>query len=221
MYRYVIPEKEFVDVYNRYKRHNFAMVVGASSFFVRKEGIKFVNRASCKQVNGEWLLAGEYARQVIKKYVGEDIDIPHNIHLQGKLSPPTMFIGQYSGIGVYLDLTGAYWQIYKRLWYDMTYPRGRGTIPLAPIAKELAWWKAARNAVVGISIARKIAVRIGDNLHLQYTSGELKNFAVWHTIQVILNNIAEFMHYKLGAFYVATDGYFLPAKSLNRAKEFL
>lgn len=130
---------------------------------------------------------------------------------------PMMFSGPSLGEGVYLDLKGAYHQLYKRLWLDVAFPCGYGTLSLAGVAENLREWKSARNSVIGCISAREtLGVKGFQSYHLS-TRNQFLAPHLWATIQAILNELA-FRAEQLGAIYIATDGYIFPVKS--RFEEF-
>ena len=122
---------------------------------------------------------------------------------------PMYFDEPYQGSGVYVDLKAAYWQVYKNLWLDTPFPRGVGTLSLAPVADALKDWKAARNAVLGISRSRTITgVRSGKRQEVSVTNHFLSP-GLWATVQAVLHAIAT-KALEIGAIYINTDGFLFP-----------
>lgn len=125
---------------------------------------------------------------------------------------PMLFTGPQKGKGCYVDLVGAYHQLYKRLWLDCAFPCGYGTLDLWPVAQQLMSWKSARNALVGICRSREVMGVKGFKTVALVTSNPYLSPNLWATIQAILNEIAFFAE-SLGACYIATDGYIFPEVS--------
>jgi len=124
---------------------------------------------------------------------------------------PMLFTGPYRGPGSYIDLKGAYWQIYRRLWLDTCFPCGYGSLNLEPVAKALADWKGARNSVIGICAARQAIGVKGFRTVVLNTKNPYLSPGLWATIQAVLNELA-YLAEKLGSIYIATDGYIFPEK---------
>lgn len=125
---------------------------------------------------------------------------------------PMLFNGPYKGKGVYIDIKSAYWQIYRKLWLDVAFPCGYGRLDLSPVAESLKDWKAARNAVVGISRSRQATGVKGLKTVNLSTVNPFLSPGLWATVQAILNALA-FEAERFGAIYVATDGYIFPVWS--------
>lgn len=125
---------------------------------------------------------------------------------------PMAYAGSQSGEFVYTDLVGAYHQIYRRLWLDCAWPRGRGTLTLRGIAGRLNQWKLARNSVIGIIRAREGAGYRGSVRYRLAMGNRFLSPHLWATVQGVLNEIA---HRAIdnGAVYVNTDGYIHPVGS--------
>src|SRR3990172_6933099 len=122
---------------------------------------------------------------------------------------PMYFDVPYQGSGVYIDLKAAYCQIYRNLWLDTPFPRGVGTLSLAPVADRLQDWKAARNAVMGVIKNRTITgCRSGKRQEISVTNHFLSP-GLWATVQAILHAVAA-TALEHGAIYINTDGYMFP-----------
>lgn len=122
--------------------------------------------------------------------------------------------------GVYIDLKSAYWNIYRRLWLDVAFPRGSGTLPLWGVAERLEKWKLARNSVVGMTVARQ-AVGIKGSRRIPFkTDNPFFTPHLWATVQEILHELAVFAC-GFGCQYIATDGYLFPDRRGNLFAAFL
>jgi len=214
-----VPQDDFRRLYASLKQ-DYTMTIGIGSFFVPALHHKFINKALARNISGEWFTSGEYAGKILRAYF-ENGTRNWSWELRNKLSPPLLFLGPCKFRDVaYLDLRHAYAQIYRKLCLDIAYPRSTGLLPLADVYDELSFWKAARNSVVGLSISTQIdMIKAGRIISIPRKSRFL-NFALWHHIQIILNNVAEFAVEHCRAFYCFTDGYFLPMSDVGRLEDF-
>lgn len=134
---------------------------------------------------------------------------------------PMMFSGASEGEGIYIDLKGAYHQIYSRLWLDVAFPCGYGTLALGGVAEKLKNWKAARNSLMGICAAREVTAVQGYKTFNIQANNPFLSPHLWATVQAILNEVA-FKAESCGAIYIATDGYIFPKdRDVDRFVEFL
>jgi len=124
---------------------------------------------------------------------------------------PMLFKGQMEGNGTYIDLTGAYHQLYSRLWLDVAFPCGYGSLSLSQAADSLRDWKAARNSLIGITAARDAVGVKGEKIFRLTTKNPYLSPHLWATIQAILNELALAAE-RAGAVYIATDGYIFPSR---------
>jgi len=127
---------------------------------------------------------------------------------------PMLFMGEYRGDGVYVDLNRAYHTIYSMLPLNVLYPRGwpTKTLSLKPVAEKLKDNKSARNAVVGITRSRYITAYKGKKPVLLTAKNRFLSPPFWATIMDVLHELAS-LAVKLGAIYVNTDGYIFPDKT--------
>jgi len=190
----------------------------SNSFTIQDIGEKHINQERCKSVVNpnsgemEWMLAGEFAREWLKKLYPP-------FHLSKRYDQergaPMLFTGQFNNRDlVYFDLVGAYHQIYSRLWLDFCEIGQRCKYPLAPIANELSDWKASRNALVGNLASKRVIVMLGNDWKEQSTLGSRRyyNPMILYFANTVLHELA-FQACKSGCCYVATDGFIFPYES--------
>lgn len=202
-------------------RHNkMGAIVGNSTLYVPKLKCKFVDRAATVEwpdLNGVMVLMtkGEAARTELDRAfpglrrVGW---FGPMISLFDKL-PPMYYTGPGSFRGYYVDLKGAYWTIYQKLWLDTCYPRGMGQLSLCPVALATGTNKAVRNAVIGVISGRYVTMLKKDGTMKQVKSrNKYLSPCLWGTIQDILHDIA-YLAVRAGARYICTDGYLFPDQS--------
>lgn len=119
---------------------------------------------------------------------------------------PMFFKRKCNSHGVYIDLVSAYLQIYEKIWLDITFPGGFGTLDLFPVARRLEKWKLARNAVIGmVSSRRSSATKDGKYLSIS-TQNNFLSPHLWASVQACLHELALLAEYH-GAVYCMTDGY--------------
>jgi hypothetical protein len=111
--------------------------------------------------------------------------------------------------GYYVDLKGAYHTLYSRLWLDVAFPCGYGTLDLAPIGKRLAGWKGARNSLIGVTRSRETMGVRGFKSYPMKCHNPFLSPHLWATVQACLNEVAQ-VAIGLGAVYIVTDGYIFP-----------
>jgi len=201
-------------------------IAGSSSLSIPATHTTYIDQSSTRLWdmgdNVEAVTPGEAARYELAAHLGDirrvgwsrnDITLfDHRVPLY------------FSGPGrseeyVLVDLVGAYHQIYRLLWLDVSYPRALGgRYYMAGVAGALESWKAARNAVVGISRSREMTAYRGYNRYSITTTNRYLSPAFWATICSLLCWVAtEAIAY--GAVYINTDGYIFPSERM--ADEFM
>lgn len=228
--RFYMPHSGFRFLRTFLQMRGIYFIAGTNSMFVPSRNEKYLqyNRPDGTKVCRSWtdengetyeMTPGEAARAELKKAfpglrrVGWQSDHIRLFDWRW----PMKYSGPSVGSGAYIDLKGAYHQLYSRLWLDTFFPCGYGTLHLGAIAEKLQEWKGARNSLIGITAAREaIGVKGYETIRLQ-TNNPYLSPGLWATIQAILNELA-FVADRLGAIYIATDGYIFP--SLLMAEHF-
>lgn len=201
---------------------------GTNSIYVPYGRQKYVDKSACKpwaDIEGHIRLhtPGEAARVELQrqwpnlKRVGWS---PGHVTLLDKRSP-LFYTGPAVGYMMYVDLVGAYRQIYENLWLDTSYPRAyHGLYPLYEVAQTLDIWKGARNALMGIVRSREaVAYRGLKRIPLKIQNKYLSP-GLWATVQEILHWLmAEAIG--AGAIYGNVDGYIFHDIERNYPTEFL
>lgn len=229
--RFLVTHEQYKMVRRVLQVRGIYFLAGLSSIFVPSRNEKYLVSHNHKgkslvmewpDLDGEmlWMSPGEAARTELKR---EFPDIKRVGWKRGHTSLfdwrwPMCYMGRWQGDGVYVDLIGAYEQIYRRLWLDTCFPRGKGRLALYPIATRLGKWKPARNSLLGIVRSRiSYGYRGGSSVKLRPQNQYLSP-GLWATVQSVLNEVA-WQAIKAGAVYVATDGYILPQS--QRQKSFV
>lgn len=229
--RHLVDWQAFRNIRQVLMSRNVYFMAGINSLYVPSRNEKYLlayNREGQSMVrewhdcDGEvlWMTPGEVARTELER------EFP-NVKRVGWLKKqvalfdwrwPMVFYGPYRGEAVYIDLVGAYHQIYQRLWLDVCYPRGRGSLPLRFIAERLGKWKAARNSLLGVTRSRESSGFRGATRYKLAMGNRFLSPHLWATVQGVLNEIAN-RCLECGGIYVATDGYILPVGPNTRAFE--
>lgn len=191
---------------------------GIHSLYIYSDRVKYINLDACDKwpdLNNNFIpmLAGEIARTELEREFGKPY-IPVRKEELNLLDvpPPNYYTGEeYHGQLFYLDLSGAYNQIYEFLTLDCAFPGGEGELWLTGPAQRLRTNKLARNALVGITRAHTVPLwkdgEEKDNpFHNTYFNPNL-----WAQIQAILHELAT-IAINEECFYVATDGYLFKDK---------
>ncbi len=127
-----------------------------------------------------------------------------------------------------VDLTAAYWQLYRVATFDLIYDQEHGSAQPGRVEwlgvddPRIADDKGARNAVVGIA-RRNSTLRTlsGGCLKLQLGSNFLLQPHLWAWLQDTLAAVAQDAVSLAGAFGVAVDSALLPAEAVDRWRELL
>ena len=214
--RVLVSPQEMTQLREKYMKDKVFYIKGAHSTWVPKYKMKYVARSVVKlwpDTDGVMLpmTPGEAARvELRREFPGlKRVGWPgHQVRLFD-WRWPMFFVREFEGDLHYFDLTAAYWQIYRKLWLNVCFPRGFGSLDLMPVADRLEIWKEARNAVIGSIASRKTqAVKDGRSIFLS-TQNNFLSPNLWATVQAILNEVASVAK-DCGAVYCLTDGYFIP-----------
>lgn len=133
---------------------------------------------------------------------------------------PMVYCGPHVGKMIYIDLDGAYSQIYEKLWLDTNYPRAYyGRFPLWDVAQRLKIWKGARNSLIGIVRSREgVAYRGRKRISLKFKNKYLSP-GLWATVQAVLHMVMS-KALDCGAIYGNVDGFIFPYTDWAGADEF-
>lgn len=193
---------------------NIWHIVGAQSISVPSLGAKIVLRSVCKpwlDLNGETVLMtpGEAARTELNRAFPDlkRVGWPGPMVKLFSRQVPLYFTGPVKrGELYYVDITGAYCQIYAGLWLDVCYPKGRGFFPLQNVATSLADWKQARNSVVGVCRSRSATGQKGSRVQRLATTNKFLSPGLWATVTDVLQSFASIAVQSGGCVYYNTDG---------------
>ncbi len=203
-------------------------IAGTNSIYVPRGGQRYIDKTVCKpwlDLGGQIRLhsPGEAARtELIREWPAlKRVGWPSGAIKLLDWRSPMLYTGQQTGPMIYIDLTGAYSQIYSRLWLDTSFPRGYyGQYPLRDVANRLKIWKSARNALIGITRSTEAVAYRGQKRIRLKTRNRFLAPPLWATVQALLHWIAS-EAIKNGAIYVNVDGYIFPRKSWDFVGNFL
>lgn len=120
---------------------------------------------------------------------------------------------------VYLDMTGAYWQILQTVGWNPEYLPGRYLgvndnvldFPYQSI-------KLARNSLVSVALPGRTRLWTGEKFATMKRKSKWQNLILWGLVQDVLHGIALDMVEHCDCRYVHTDGYIMPASQQARAQ---
>lgn len=212
--RVILSDKDLALLASDLNRGQTYHIPGTNSISVPSQRKKFLSEKAVRRwpdLNGEivWATPGEAARWELKRHFPiRRVGAWRKAHMPlWKWPPPMVYTGPYEAVaGVWVDLTSAYWQIYRWLQLDCVFPRGRGMLWLMGVADVLHEWKAARNAVVGVTRSRTVVARKGGKSITHHVDNPWLTPHLWGQIQGVLHEIA-WLALRAGAVYVNTDGF--------------
>lgn len=219
MKRIVLGTRELKDASEQMRQEGIYHICGSSSLWVPSTQTKLIDAAVAREwpdLNGELvpMCPGEAARVEMSR---EWPDHKRVGWFKGQIRlldwrPPLYCNPVGPGKFVQIDLTAAYWQIYRFLWLDTPFPGGYGNKPLFDVANRLENWKQARNSLVGVCRGRGAVAYKGQKRIDLKTQNIWLSPGLWATMQAILNEVAT-VAVRSGAVYVNTDGYIFPIHS--------
>lgn len=226
--RILVDHKQFKMIREVLKQRQIYFMAGSQSIYVPSRHEKYIishNQAGQSIVMEwpdlqgvmEWRTPGEVARLELEREFPnvQKVGWPRKSISLFDWRWPMVYSGSYQGDGVYTDLVGAYHQIYRRLWLDCAFPRGRGTLSLRNVAERTSKWKLARNSIIGVIRSREGAGYRGNVRFRLRVGNRFLSPHLWATVQGVLNEVAN-RAIETGAIYVNTDGYIHPSRSKVR-----
>jgi hypothetical protein len=122
---------------------------------------------------------------------------------------------------VYLDIKSAYWSILSIFGWDADYFPGRWLGVRSNVFDfPLQDNKPARSGLVTAGLSSPTRFWTGSALQWRTTENKHVNLGLWALVQDVLHGVADDM-LGLGAVYVHTDGYIIPAENLAQGSEIL
>lgn len=198
------------------------IIDGSSSYYIPSQRLKVVHKGACKPwptVDGDTQLMTptEAARTELKREFPDLKRLGWRGKHKSLFSIPMPFFcrGPVWFLGYHIDLTAAYWQIYRNLMLDCRWPRGLGMLELRGVADRLEKWKLARNALVGITRSTSATAIKNKGRVKVYPDNPFLTPLLWANIQYVLHSLASISR-DLGGHYCMTDGYLMEEGDARR-----
>lgn len=198
---------------------NEAMYVGSFSWTTSSTKRKIVLRPYASSIYAPLLTPADIARDFLAvKYPKRGrISSRQYWDIKDHRSAPLYATPGYLSHGFYVDLKSAYWSILQVIGWDVQYLPGRfiasrSSVQDFPYPSN----KLARNCLVSVGLPGKSTLWTGEKLVQQARPNKLINLVLWSAVQDVLNSIAADM-IDIGAVYVHTDGYIIPASRIEDA----
>lgn len=204
---------------------NQAVIVGSFAYTCQALKTKWYYKPLCLLTDGGWTTPGDIARDYVAlKYPERRIKCTSsqwNACVNNKGIPPLYCKPGSLENGIYLDLRSAYWQIVRSVTWAVDYNPHRyigtnGDMLDFPYSNE----KLARNCLVSIGLSGSMSLWTGTDMVYQKKPNRFINLILWRLVQDVLNAVACDM-IEIGAVYVYSDGYILPADVEGLAFEIL
>lgn len=128
--------------------------------------------------------------------------------------PPLYCVPGQMEHGVYVDLSGAYWQIVRAVGWDVSYNPGK----FLSVNSSMRDWpypyeKMARNCLVSVGLTAPMRMWTGSKIVFVKKPNRFINLVLWRLVQDVLNGAATDA-IRAGAAYVYTDGYLVGSENL-------
>lgn len=175
--------------------------------------VKWLYRPHALNLGGGYVTPGDIARDYLAlKYPKRRIRCTTSQWkscIESRNKAPTYSKPGQLERGIYLDLSGAYWQITRAVGWDVEYNPERWLISRSrmtdfPFPRE----KMARNCLVSVGMPGAIRLWTGKELQFIQRPNRFVNLILWRLVNDVLNGIAADM-LAIGAIYINTDGYIL------------
>lgn len=187
------------------------------------ERVRYMVKESVIGWQGLYWSSGELARTYLMAKYGKARRVRREQHeaFSLLLPMPLYCVPSFLPDAVYLDLKAAFWSIMTRWGWDIDYMPGKWAIPGSPPDDfPLPTNKVARNSLVTIGLPGRIRLWTGERVIVKPTYNTLLNSHLWRFICDSLHMIAA-EAVKLGAVYIHTDGYILPADTAPYLESFI
>lgn len=177
---------------------------------------RYIKRFRAKPIADTYWTSADIARTYLEVRYSDDrrrtTTEAYCYCFQPKPKSVPMYAKPTKGDLVYVDLKAAYWSILEAVGWNVEYSPGkyvgkRSDNSDFPYQDD----KLARNILVSSGLKRRVAVWTGRRLTTINGRNPLYNGILWCLVQDVLHGVATDM-LVLGAVYVHTDGYILPAK---------
>lgn len=184
---------------------------------------KWIIKRTAIKLDELYLTPADVARDYIAlKYEGQKrrvTTLQYESIIKIPRSAPLYAIPCVMDDAVYIDLKSAYWSLVSAFGWDVDYMPNRWIKTRSfcfdfPLPEN----KMSRNCLVSVGLARKSNMWTGEKMVQIKASNKLINIMLWSFVQDVLNGVADDL-VNLGAVYVHTDGYIVPAHLETVARE--
>jgi ribosomal protein L19 len=225
MKREIVPAKEFQRLYREYRDSGYLIRIAKNgvnnAFSVQELDTKFINRNAVETVFNpntrqiEVMLAGEYVKEILKFCYPSGFK-QSRAYNKIKQSVPQFYCGRFINRDLlYIDLIGAYPQIYKRLWLDWSEIGIRNyEYPLDIALEYLNFWKSARNGLIGFLASNEICL-MKDKEHRYISTLRSKrhhNPCLLWFVNSFLCGLSQ-LALRWGCCYINTDCFIFPCEA--------
>lgn len=200
-------------------------IIGSFTYTQMGSKRKRIFQSEAVNIGAGWCTPMDIARDYLNyRYANRRPRImtdQYNLFVLNRQSPPLYAAPQSIDEGVYLDIKSAYWQIVKRVGWDVDYMRGKymskrsdnSDFPVPEL-------KLARNSLVSLGLVSQVKMWDASARTLRFIrmGNKFVNHILWGLVMDVLNSVAYEM-VSIGAIYAHTDGYILPYRTLPTAFE--
>lgn len=203
------------------------VIVGSFAYTCQELKIKWYKKAHVVMTGGGAETPGDIARDYLSlkfpNRVPKCTTLQYQLCVKEKVDAPLHCDPTHLESAVYLDLQAAYWQIVRTAGWDVDYCPNRwfgvgNTMLDFPFPDQ----KMARNCLVSVGRSEGFMSLWDGKCDIQYIKkpNHFINMVLWRLVCDVLNGVACDM-IEVGAVYVYSDGYILPADHLPYALEVL
>lgn len=188
--------------------------------------LRVVIDSAYREVQGMPTHAGLIARSYLAEKYPKKLRVDSRtyeglfLHEKRKAFAPYYAAAGWSGEAIYFDLKAAYMQILLAAGWDVEYNPNRWLGVRS--SNEDVWFKddkLARNILVSTARPSKILVYSKGKTFYQSGGGKHINLVLYSFVMDVLHGVALDMVQRVGAVYVATDGYIVPAEREQDARD--
>lgn len=179
---------------------------------------KWLHRPNARNYGGGWMTPGDIARDYLAlKYPNRRIRITTSQWqscVKDRRNAPLYCVPCRMDHGVYVDLSGAYWQIVRAVGWDVSYNPGKFLAQNSSM-HDFPYWteKMARNCLVSVGVSAPMRMWTGDKIIFVKKPNRFVNLILYRLVMDVLNGAA-YDAIQAGASYVYTDGYLVDVKFL-------
>lgn len=183
--------------------------------------VRWLAKPHAKNFGGGFVTPGDIARDYLAiKYPDRRVRCTTSQYRAcvqtRKIAPIYAAPGSFAD-AVYVDIRSAYWQIVRSVGWDVSYNPSRWLGAQSSMTDfPYVYEKMARNCLVSVGLSGRIRVWTGSETKMLIKKNRFINLVLWRLVADVLNGVAADM-VKIGARYVNTDGYILPARNLDQA----